>query len=566
MKSGRMDDNLAATCSHLYFAGNMSEQNPLPHTAGEPPHGARRIAAEGRVSGIIVSVVCAASLILSIIESRLNSDGHHWGLMYANAVDLVRGLVPYREIFVQYGFLTTLIQGLSLFLFGNNVVSVGVITGISYSVTLYLTYLLLRKVMRQWLACMSVVVMFLVHGYILYPWSNYFSYTFFLPVILFLTAQKPKPLHYLLAGVFLGLSFLARQSLIPLLAPLYLYFLFPYVFPLHGMKKAGYRALGLFHAGLAGVLGIFILYLVLSSAFYDWYAQSFTLLGIYGKEFGGRELLSGFLRGVFLAHGYPFRDGRQMLYSIIFFNALLIWLIVAWSLVRNKESERRNMLIFLFASITLFGYLQSFHIYEVFRLQNASSLGIGLLLYSLDYCVAPFKRWKTAAFAVPVSCLVLYLGSHFLFIHTSSVYFPWDKKQLFGHGLREPRNIPILKGKLYDSSTINYYESLTAEINQYQGRLDYLVNYSNNSFVPLLSPAVKRVQRSPFYSKEFEQVLFNGESESVGRLLRDGRAILTAGKPELVPPDYAVVLTLENPDLYLAIPAGIARHEDISTK
>src|SRR5512147_965084 len=85
---------------------------------------------------ILVVLCCVISIGLSIIESRLNTDAHHWGLMYVNAADLNQGLIPYREIFIQYGFLTTLIQSWSLNIFGNSVVSVGIITGIFYAINI----------------------------------------------------------------------------------------------------------------------------------------------------------------------------------------------------------------------------------------------------------------------------------------------------------------------------------------------------------------------------------------------------------------------------------------------
>ena len=46
---------------------------------------------------VLVIICCITSIGLSIIESRVNTDAHHWGLMYANAADLNRGLIPDRK-------------------------------------------------------------------------------------------------------------------------------------------------------------------------------------------------------------------------------------------------------------------------------------------------------------------------------------------------------------------------------------------------------------------------------------------------------------------------------------
>ena len=47
--------------------------------------------------------------IYSIYIIRYQYDGHHIGLVYSNALDFINGRLPYKEIFIQYGFLTTLI-------------------------------------------------------------------------------------------------------------------------------------------------------------------------------------------------------------------------------------------------------------------------------------------------------------------------------------------------------------------------------------------------------------------------------------------------------------------------
>ncbi|MDJ0527563.1 MAG: glycosyltransferase family 39 protein, partial [Microcystis sp. M53600_WE12] len=181
------------------------------------------------VPDILVVAVCIVSFIFSVIESKLNTDAHHWGLMYANAIDLVRGSIPFKEIFIQYGILTTIIQGFSLVIFGNKAISIGIITGLFYSCSLYISYLLWQKIIGKNLASFSTILMFLLHGYIIYPWSNYFSYTFLLICLLLLSNGRSKNspiLVYGVAGIFFALNVLSRQTAFsPTIVPIYLYFL-----------------------------------------------------------------------------------------------------------------------------------------------------------------------------------------------------------------------------------------------------------------------------------------------------------------------------------------------------
>lgn len=206
---------------------------------------------------VFVIACCLVSVGLSITESRLNSDAHHWGLMYANAAALNKGLIPYKEIFIQYGLLTTLIQSFSLKILGNTYVSVGTITGVFYAANISLSYFLWQKVLNKWLSSLSAVLMFLVHGYIEVPWSNYFSYTFLLISLLFLTTSPEKGNRYLLAGVFHAFSFLARQSPLPILVPIYVYFFLIYVLSAQEVRKVHIRNIVMFHAGMLGVIELF---------------------------------------------------------------------------------------------------------------------------------------------------------------------------------------------------------------------------------------------------------------------------------------------------------------------
>ena len=52
--------------------------------------------------------------IYSILFIRYQYDGHHIGLIYSNSLDFINGKKPYKEIFIQYGILTTIINSLIL--------------------------------------------------------------------------------------------------------------------------------------------------------------------------------------------------------------------------------------------------------------------------------------------------------------------------------------------------------------------------------------------------------------------------------------------------------------------
>ena len=76
--------------------------------------------------------------LCSIFIIRNHYDGHHIGLVYSNALDLISGKSPYKEIFIQYGFLTTIIHALLLILFDNKLIFISFFTAFFYSLSILL--------------------------------------------------------------------------------------------------------------------------------------------------------------------------------------------------------------------------------------------------------------------------------------------------------------------------------------------------------------------------------------------------------------------------------------------
>ena len=515
---------------------------------------------------ILVLLCCMVSIVLSIIESRVNDDSFHWGLMYVNALDLNQGLVPYKEIAILYGFLTTLIQSFSLNVFGKTVVSIGIITGIFYAINIFLSYCLWQKILNKWLSSISAILMFLVHGYIIFPWANYFCYTFILAFLLFLTSTSQKKYLYLFAGIFAGFSFLARQVLIPILAPVYIYFiLVKYISSEKKLQRLNYTNIILFHTGIISVIGIFLVYLLLEGAFNDWIAQSFTVIKVFSTAYGSaREVIYRFLSGIFLGKTNGIVDIRSILYSLIFFNALIFWIRILYKIIRKQITEQEKLL-FLFSSVVLLGYYNSLHLYQIFRLQSSSSLGFGLLILSLYDVSTRFGKWKKFVFIIPVVCLFIYLSQTFVFIKTTSVYSPWNKDLLLSDKLKEPENIDFLQGKLYDEKTRNYYQTLAKTMNKYSSQLEYYVNLSSDSYISVYSQLpIKSVQRLPHYIDAVSNCIFQDEQKKIAELLKKKKAILVTSEFQFnkIPENYEVVLEINIPipqiwtgkKIYIAVP------------
>ncbi len=145
--------------------------------------------------------------------------------MYVPAFDFNQGLVPYKQIFIAYGYLTTWIQAVSLTVLGNSLKSIGIVTGLSYSLSLFLSYRVFLAFLSKPLSAFSVLLIFLIHPYIVHPWPNYFSYTLQLICLLLFIKARTIAVNRFAAGVCLGLACLFRYSSAVAIVPPFLIYL-----------------------------------------------------------------------------------------------------------------------------------------------------------------------------------------------------------------------------------------------------------------------------------------------------------------------------------------------------
>ena len=114
--------------------------------------------------------------VYAIFISQYNYDGHHIGLIYSNSLDLINGKLPYKEIFIQYGILTTLINSLILVIFDNKIFFITLFNSVFYSFGV----LFISKTVKQFtdvkLALFSTIIILFNHPIPWLPWPNYLAF------------------------------------------------------------------------------------------------------------------------------------------------------------------------------------------------------------------------------------------------------------------------------------------------------------------------------------------------------------------------------------------------------
>ena len=195
--------------------------------------------------------------IYSILFIRYQYDGHHIGLIYSNSLDFINGKKPYKEIFIQYGILSTIINSLILVIFDNKIFFISFFNSMFYSFGILLISKTIKNFTNVNLSILATIIILFNHPIPWLPWPNYIAF-FFISISTYLLSINRK--YFFLIGFFFGLSILSRQDLfIPIIISLTTYGIINFFLKI--LFK--FKNLILFITGFTFPLFVFIVYLIL---------------------------------------------------------------------------------------------------------------------------------------------------------------------------------------------------------------------------------------------------------------------------------------------------------------
>jgi len=420
-------------------------------------------------------------------QGQYSYDPHHWGLMLSNAKDLFEGKIPYKDIYIQYGFLTTVIHAFSYSLFGKNLFSIIFITGIAYSIGVWLIYLISLAVSKSLkIALFSAFICFLVHPIAIYPWSNYISFPFFMAGIFFISNKKINLKNYFFSGIFFGLAILSRETIAPaIIFSLILSSLLDYFDKkkrlLNFLKPKIYLILGLIFP-----IVVFFIYLQTHNLLGYWHILSWEFPKIFNTVvypgaagFDGIKKFVNNLIDSFLILNFRW-NFFLLLFSVNFF-------ILIKKLARKEKFFKTPCLNFI-VIVSLLGISSSLHSPEIFRLATISSVGVITLFIFLDR----YKYLNVTFFLFAYT-----LSTTFLTLNTGNYFYPSSdlKKNVF-----TVNSIEYFKGQKWPIKTIHYYENIDEDLKNIfilNCGIQYHYNDSTDSFLQIISP-FRQYQIAPY--------------------------------------------------------------------
>jgi len=488
---------------------------------------------------LLVLLICVASFCCSWIESMLNYDSLHWGWPYLAALDLQRGAIPHSETLTFYGYLHTWIMKVALTVFGERLMSVGIITGLFYSLTLFLSYRVFLRFLPKHLAFIAVGLIFFIHPYIIYPSPNYFTYTFQLLALIFLLRYSENRYNGFLVGFFLSMSLLSRYSSVIAILPPFIILLGWEFITVQETKKRIIEKIGIVSFGFFIPLIIFFAYLAMNSALDDFFYQNKMLINTIGRGDSVYTYLN-FLASVLQINDSYASDFRGKLFTLILIVCLFIILreIIRKIFGKPVTSAYTRYDIDAVCLVTVFGYLNSVHVYETFRLVNGASLGIGIVVFVFyNFFTQTIKPVKYLIVFSSV-LLGLFLSATMFFKTTTSAYYPWKTDVLFSKGVTN-KTIGIFKGKLLTKEYNDFYQEVFDAIAPFKNSC-HILNYTSD-VVAFAMNDLPRIQIAPVHFPWVDDI-----SKQANLIDRHEAVILSYKALDL--PDYAEIFKKDWPN------------------
>ncbi len=433
------------------------------------------------LSRLYVIVLLSLVVSLSVLQGRYTLDPHHWGLMLSNAQDLWFGKLPYQEIFIQYGILTTLIQAAAYGL-SPRLLSGITVTACCYALGLWFAYRIACHVLHHEKSVLYLITsLVLFHPIAIYPWANYIAFPFLMAGLYGLLQRQSSQYINLLSGFSFGLAILARETLAPAVC---LIILFSAAYDLICQKHTAsrYRQIGAQVSGLLIPIGLFFLYLWHYSLYEYWKLLAIELPKIYAAE-SFTHIQQGFvLQNVILAvlNGWQKLEIRWILVTIIWtVNAYLFITLLLRLRYRSPDENR-----FALSLATLLLISSSLHLTEIFRIATASSIGL-ITVYAL---LERKARICFYFFVLSSIWLAATLGQN---RWSGTNYFLPSKETLAS---AEPIDKPTLfRGSRWSPPAQKYYAEIEQDLVRLKNSncgLKYQYNATRDSFFAALTPFI----------------------------------------------------------------------------
>ncbi len=290
------------------------------------------------------------SLIGGLWQNQFIYDGYHWGFIHTNALELLNGRLPYKEIFLEYGILSVLVNSLLLIIFDKNLFSLIAFTCLCYSITLYIIGKISFKLTNSSIySFFLVAVIFLLYPWPTSPWSNFYSFMF---SCIFILSYLSKNLNKsYIGGISLALAYLSLTTIFNFIIPFYFLLviltiiLFRKVLPKKDILRLKNVSVSFFL-----IISIYFIYLNYLNLFDIWLVYQ-KLPFIFNNAFEDYSVFGFLFKYANFVFLYPYKnfilEPQWSLYSIFIISNFFLIVLNIKNLYIKYEIEFNSKLLFI---------------------------------------------------------------------------------------------------------------------------------------------------------------------------------------------------------------------------
>ena len=452
----------------------------------------------------ILTIFPIISFLGAIWQGQYTDDGYHWGFILSNALRLIDGNEPYKEIFIQYGLFSTLLNSIILIIFNKNIISLILLTSIFYSLSIYFIGILTKIFTSNlYYAFLSTLIIFLIYPWPVAPWP-YFQAFFFAILFCYLYCNN-KIKYSIFSGIALGLAFLSFTTVYSFIVLFFISFVIIFLLTSYkNINKAFIKKNIYFLISFIFTISIFFVYLLLNDLLDNWI--QYSKLPFFQANIAGRSIFGNLVDYINFLIMYSARnfiyEPQWLIYTIFFFANIIFTTIMFVKIYLKKEYTNTNLNLFIFNIFVLSLNILA----QILGIDKfATSIALGIVSFFSLLCLV--KAYENKLILNFVIIFISFYSIFFSFGLEGSKY--GDSRTAYYKDLKNidikynQKNIPYFTSQKWSKGSWHTLDKFMQFQNNIKNKCNvkYGANLTNNTFFFVLLD-YEKIQLIPFFFKE----------------------------------------------------------------
>ena len=322
------------------------------------------------------------SFVGGLWQGQYTDDGYHWGFMFSNALDIINGKIPFKEIFIEYGIFSTIIHSLTLLVFKKNILSLMMVTCLLYSLSIMLIGSITQRfTLNKYLGFLSTFVIFMIYPWPVSPWPNFASF-FFIILFCYFYILEGKKFNYL-SGIALALAYLSYTTVYNFI--IFLFLTICLIFISLNLKRIDKtfikKNINCLTSFIVTTI-IFLIYLLYNGLFNIWLDyQKIPFIAANASDITILDRIKDYIYFLLI---YSFKnfiyEPQNVIYALIYFSNIYL----IFKIIYSDKKLTVNNLNLLFINFLIFSLNIYAQLLDIDKMGTSLALGIVSLLILMN--------------------------------------------------------------------------------------------------------------------------------------------------------------------------------------